>query len=85
MLDGMTPRLFRYTWEAEDAPLHSGYVAQEMQAAMEAAGLTPEQVGALSMGGGEQMMGIAYSELIPMLHMKIKTLEERIGRLEGEA
>ena len=85
MLDGMTPRLFRYTWEAEDAPLHSGYVAQEMQAAMEAAGLAPDQVGALSMGGEEQLMGISYSELIPMLHMKIRALEGRIERLEGAA
>lgn len=36
-----------------------------------------------AVAGEEGDLGIAYAELIPLLHKKIKSLEDRVDRLEG--
>ena len=85
LVDEMSPVVFRYRGESENKPLHSGYIAQEMEAAMERAGMTRADVAALDGQDGTGSMSISYAEIVPMLHLKIKQLERRIKVLEGAA
>ena len=81
----LTPKRFRYTWEEDDAPLHLGYIAQELESALFMAGLTRKDLAALVGTDGTGQMGIGYEELIPIFHLKINALEARIRKLEGAA
>lgn len=83
MLDGMRPVTYRYTWQKDGEPVHWGYIAQEMEQAVARAGMTREDVAALVGRDGTGQMGIGYTELIPLLHMKIRQLEQRLARLEA--
>ncbi len=83
MLDGMRPVAYRYTWQKDGEPVHWGYIAQEMEAAVARAGMTRADVAALVGRDGTGQMGIGYTELIPLLHMKIRRLEQRLERLEA--
>lgn len=85
LLDELRPAVYRYRWESGDAPLHCGYIAQEMEQAIARAGLTRAEVAALSGTDGTGQMAIGYTELIPVLHLKINALEARIRKLEGAA
>lgn len=81
LLDKLEPKRFRYKNEADDAPYHVGYIAQDVLAALEDVGLERKDLAAVA--GEEGDLGIAYAELIPLLHKKIKSLEDRVDRLEG--
>lgn len=84
-MDALTPVRYRYKTEAGDAPLHIGYIWQDAEAALAAAGLARGDMAALGEvqdDTGAVARGIAYGELIPLLHLAIKRLERRIADLE---
>ena len=83
LLPRLAPKVFRYTDEDDTAPLHWGYIAQEVEAALESAGMTRGDMAALMGTDGMGDMCIGYTELIPLLHMKIRQLEQRLARLEA--
>ena len=80
LLDKLEPQRFRYKDEADDAPYHVGYIAQDVLDALEDAGLHRTDLAAIA--GEEGGLGIAYAELVPLLHKKVKTLEARVAQLE---
>ena len=83
LLEEMRPVIYRYKDQPDDGPIHAGYIAQEMEAAITRAGLTRADVAALVGRDGTGQMGICYDELIPIMHMKINQLEQRLARLEA--
>lgn len=83
VLDRMNPVRYRYKTEQDDAPVHLGYIAQDVESAMEEEGIDNSAlVGQYTDEEGNVRMALAYDELIPMLHMAIKGLEKRISDLE---
>lgn len=88
LMDALAPVRYRYKNEPDDGPRHIGYIYQDAMAALEAAGLTPEDMAAFSAGvdeTGAPSLGIAYAELVPLLHMEIKSLKAQINQLlEGK-
>ena len=92
-MDALTPVRFRYKTEPDDGPLHTGYIYQDAVAAAKAAGLALADVAALGEAKDEKgnvTKGIAYSELVALLHLKIKrqaaeitALAARIAALEA--
>lgn len=81
LLDKIEPQRFHYQNEADNAPYHLGYVAQDVLAALEDVGLERKDLAAVAGEDGD--LGIAYAELVPLLHKKIKSLEDRVERLES--
>lgn len=81
LLDKIEPQRFRYKRDEDDAPYHIGYIAQDVLAALEDVGLERGDLAAVA--GEEGDLGIAYSELLPLFHKKLKTMEARVEQLEG--
>ncbi len=81
LLDKIEPQRFRYKRDEDDAPYHIGYIAQDVLAALEDVGLERGDLAAVA--GEEGDLGIAYSELVPLLHKKVKSMGARIEQLEG--
>jgi hypothetical protein len=66
-----------FDWKADGSHQKYGMVAQELQT------VAPE---AVSEGETEDdMMGVDYSKLVPMLVKEIQSLRARVAQLEGEA
>jgi hypothetical protein len=66
----------KYDWKADGSHQDYGMVAQELQT------VAPE---AVSVGETEEdMMGVDYSKLVPMLVKEIQSLRARVAQLEGE-
>lgn len=83
LFDKLRPVRFHYkTDDSTFDPYKWGYIAQEMERAIYDVGLTRHDVGALVGEDGTGLMAISYSGLIPMFHLKIRQLEERIKQLE---
>ena len=69
-------RVRSFDFKADGSHQKYGMVAQELQ------GVAPE---AVSEGDTEQdMMGVDYSKLVPMLVKEIQSLRARVAQLEGE-
>lgn len=85
VFDNISPVLFRYKFEDDDAPLHMGYTTQNVQSALSCAGMTGADMAALGNyenENGEQRMALAYGELIALLHLKIKSLQNEINMIK---
>lgn len=86
-LDEMIPVTFRYRYETDKSPLHIGYTTQNVQQAFDMANVGSENVAALGPyedENGEERMSLAYGELIPLLHAKIKVLESELISVREE-
>ena len=81
LIDGLTPRRFRYRSD-KTGTIHTGFIAQELDEAMKAAGLSGAELAALDKSG--EAWGIRYEELLAPMLAKIKSLEARISALEAE-
>ncbi|MCD8004630.1 MAG: tail fiber domain-containing protein, partial [Oscillospiraceae bacterium] len=80
MLDAMEP--VQYSLIADESgKMHMGYIANDVLAAAEAAGLEESDIAWVTRGE-DNLLGLCYSEFIPLLHLKIKKLEQRIAQLE---
>ena len=82
VLDRMEPVRYRYKTEAEDAPFHLGYIAQDVETALAAEGIGGAAVvGRYTEEGGDTRLTLAYEEMIAMLHCKIRGLEAEIRQM----
>jgi hypothetical protein len=82
MLDRITPVRFRYNGKGDR--YHVGFVAQDAEAAMDAAGLSRDDFGGLvDLKGDGSELGLTYDEFIGLLLQKIRKLEKRLEKLEG--
>lgn len=83
LLDNIEPVRFMYN-EGTSGRYHVGYIAQDVEAALTAAGLsTMDFAGFVDMEKSGNL-GLMYDEFIALLHMKIKRLETRIATLENK-
>jgi hypothetical protein len=65
----------QYDWKADGSHQDYGMVAQELQL------VAPEAVSGDA--DSEEMMGVDYSKLVPMLIKEIQSLRNRVAQLEG--
>jgi hypothetical protein len=65
----------QFDWKADGSHQDYGMIAQELQA------VAPEAVSGDA--GSEEMMGVDYSKLVPMLIKEIQSLRNRVSELEG--
>ena len=65
-----------FDWKADGSHQKYGMVAQELQT------VAPEAV--TGDADSEDMMGVDYSKLVPMLLKEIQSLRARVAQLEGE-
>jgi len=64
----------KYDWKADGSHQDYGVIAQELQ------GVAPEAV--IGDADSEEMMGVDYSKLVPMLIKEIQSLRNRVAQLE---
>lgn len=75
LIDAIKVRSFK--WNADNSEQRYGFVAQELlEVAPEAVGGTPD---------GDEMMGVDYSKLVPMLIKEVQSLRARVAQLETSA
>ena len=81
MLEYLNP--CSYTIKADnDGVKHTGYIAQEVEEALEVAGLTAKDFGGFVYHEEEDNYALRYEEFIPILHAAINALTTRIQELE---
>lgn len=83
--DNLTPSVFKYNDGSSDR-LHSGFIAQEVGAALEKAGLsTKEFAGYVDCKGlGMDNLGLRYEEFISLNTWQIQKLKARVAELEDK-
>jgi hypothetical protein len=74
LIDALQVRSFK--WNADDSEYRYGFVAQELVT------VAPEAVS--QPADPEDMMGVDYSKLVPMLVKEIQSLRARVAQLEGK-
>lgn len=87
MLDHLAPKRYRLN-DGTSGRYHVGFIAQDVEQAMEAAGVSD-----LEFGGwikdmdeyGNDIYLLRYNEFIAILLLKIHKLEQRVSQLEGAA
>lgn len=79
-LDALRPVRYKYK-EGTSGRYHTGYIAQDVAAALEAAGLTPKDFAGYVCMSDTGELGLQYTEFVALLHAKIKRLEQRIEAL----
>lgn len=73
-----------YTIKADgDGVKHAGYIAQEVEEALKAAGLSAEDFGGFVYHAEEDNYALRYEEFIPVLHAAVIALTARVRELEG--
>ena len=65
-----------FDWKADGSHQKYGMVAQELQS------VAPEAV--TGDADSDEMMGVDYSKLVPMMMKEIQSLRARVAQLEGE-
>jgi hypothetical protein len=65
----------KFDWIADGSHQDYGMIAQELQTVAPEAVSTPEN--------SDDMMGVDYSKLVPMLVREIQSLRARVAQLEG--
>jgi hypothetical protein len=73
LIDAIQVRSFR--WNVDDSEQRYGFVAQELVT------VAPEAVS--QPANPDEMMGVDYSKLVPMLVKEIQSLRARVAQLEG--
>ena len=82
LLDKIEPVRFKYN-DGTSGRYHAGFIAQDVKAALEAAGLSTSDFGGfVDVNGDGEDFGLIYSEFIALLLHKIKRQEQRIAALE---
>ena len=83
LLDKITPVRFKFN-DGTSGRFHAGFIAQEVQEALEAAGLTSQDFGGfIDVNKDGEELGLIYSEFIALLLLKIQRQEKRIAALEA--
>lgn len=85
MLDAVPPRRFKMI-DGTSGRYHVGFIAQEVEAAMAAAGVDATEFGGFVKDVGEdgkEVYMLRYEEFLGILHAKNRALEKRLERLEA--
>lgn len=83
VLDRLRPVRFKYN-DGTSGRYHAGFIAQEVQEALAAAGLTTQDFGGfVDLNGDGEELGLIYTEFIALLLQKIKRLERRVAALDA--
>lgn len=83
LLDRITPVRFKFNDGTSDR-YHTGFVAQDVDEALKAAGLSSQDFGGfVDLNGDGEELGLIYTEFIAIQQLKIRRLEQRIAALEG--
>ena len=80
-VDALEPVRFKYN-EGTSGRYHVGYIAQDVEAALTAAGLTTQDFAGYVDIGRTGELGLQYTEFIAILHKKIKRLEAQVAALQ---
>ena len=82
MLERIRPCTYTITADG-DGVKHAGYIAQEVEEALEAAGLSAEDFGGFVYHAEGDNYALRYEEFIPVLHAAVIALTARVKELEG--
>ena len=82
MLEHIKPCTYTITADG-DGVKHVGYIAQEVEEALEAAGLSAEDFGGFVYHAEGDNYALRYEEFIPVLHAAIIVLTARVRELES--
>lgn len=77
LIRSLVPRRFKYNDNPKDR-YHSGFIAQELHENMKNAGLSYDELAALVDDGSE--LAIRYGEMIPLLLLYIRYLEDKLNK-----
>jgi len=81
VLDKLTPKRFKFNGKGDR--YHVGFIAQDVDEALAAAGLTRDDFGGfVDLKGDGSELGLAYDEFIGLLLQKQRGLEKRLQELE---
>ncbi|MCD8201745.1 MAG: tail fiber domain-containing protein [Clostridia bacterium] len=81
LFDNLEPVSFEYIDKAKGGGKHTGFIAQDVKAAMDAVGLTDDDFAGYREG---EVKGLCYNDFIALCVAKIKQLEKRIEVLEND-
>lgn len=87
MFDLVEPKRYKLN-NGTSGRYHAGFVAQEVEAAMQKCGITSQEFAgwaAAKRKDGSETYFLRYSEFIPILWAKVREQEERLKRLEESA
>ena len=87
MFDLVEPKRYKLN-NGTSGRYHAGFIAQEVEAAMQKCGITSQEFAgwvAAKREDGSETYFLRYSEFIPVLWAKVREQEERIKRLEALA
>lgn len=82
IFDALRPRRFKYN-DGTSGRFHTGFIAQEVEKAILAAGLTTKEMAAFERDS-EGVCALRYSELIALCVMKIQALEKKLAKRAEE-
>jgi hypothetical protein len=74
LIDAIQVRSFK--WNADDSEYRYGFIAQELVTVAPEAVHQPEDP--------DEMMGVDYSKLVPMLVKELQSMRLRLAKLEGK-
>lgn len=87
MFDLVEPKRYKLN-SGTSGRYHTGFIAQEVEAAMQKCGITSQEFAgwaAAKREDGSETYFLRYSEFIPILWAKVREQEERLKRLEESA
>lgn len=86
LFDSLRPRMYKYNDGTSDR-LHSGFIAQEVDEALTAAGLTTKDFAAVCIadqGKETESWGLRYEEFVALNTREIQKLKARVAELEKQ-
>ena len=85
LFDALRPCSYRFIREGENGKINTGFVAQDVDAAVSAAGLARDDFAGLAMSEKEGASGLVYNQFIALLVDQVQTLKARVAALEKAA
>lgn len=85
MFERIEPKRYKLN-SGTSGRFHTGFIAQEVEAAMRECGISSQEFAGWAMAqreGGSETYFLRYSEFIPILWAKVREQEKRLKRLEG--
>lgn len=82
LFDALKPCSYRFIREGEDGKTNTGFIAQDIDAALTEVGLTRQDFAGLAMSEQEGASGLVYNQFIALLIDQVQKLKKRIAALE---
>lgn len=80
--DALQPCSYRMIHDGDGGKIHTGLIAQDVDAALAAVGLTREEFAGLAMSEKEGASGLVYNRFIALLIDQVQKLKRRVDELE---